>query len=462
MLRQGRMALVAAAIVVAVVAYPAAAQDAPVVLMALPDAGQQRDFGVWLQDALGDEPLQVEWPQLSGRDASEQAPACVVTWSQLERPAGETKQLRAHIRSGGGMVYVVGEDREHRQRARAFWGPLDVNIEDAGGPTSAAEWVPHPLTHGREPIGAVNSGCYVDGEGVSPLIRAGNGHIAAAFDWGPLGRAVIVDAAALFGQLDQASPRPAMRDFIVRSVLWAADAGDAAGGPEIGHPAPPTSGGAIGAGPVDAPQYTRAVVELPTDRERWPQVREVVLAELQRAGLEISEPRVGEGEALITTDRLERAGLLVLGSSREEVQWNEPLAVGWFFSRGGRILAIPHAGEGTMTRMIGFNQLLTQLRIAASLARPGGDVGLVPHPITSGMMLEEQPRVRGGAQVWAPLTDPLVTVRRRPAAAAWQLGEGRIVVIDGELLAPQGDDKRTLDSMRTLLRRSLDWLMGSR
>jgi hypothetical protein len=111
--------------------------------------------------------------------------------------------------------------------------------------------------------------------------------------------------------------------------------------------------------------------------------------------------------------------------------------------------------------MVGFNELLTQLRIAVSLERDNGRANLVLHPITRGIrMPEDGLRVRKGAVVWAPLTEPLVTVRNHPAAAAWQLGNGRIVVIDGQLLLSQRGEDEPYREMVTLLRHSLEWLMG--
>lgn len=114
-----------------------------------------------------------------------------------------------------------------------------------------------------------------------------------------------------------------------------------------------------------------------------------------------------------------------------------------------------------MGRMVGFNEMLTQLRIAVSLERDNGRAQLVEHPITEGIrMPEDGLGMRGGARVWAPLTEPLVTVRNQPAAVAWQRGEGRIVVIDGQLLLSQGGEDEPYPEMVTLLRNSIEWLEG--
>jgi hypothetical protein len=217
-------------------------------------------------------------------------------------------------------------------------------------------------------------------------------------------------------------------------------------------------------GPVGGLVSDTAVLDLPADeKDNWGEIRRVLLDGLQEAGLSVTEPRLREGEPLLDAGILERAGILVIGSGREseQIHWSEPLAVGWFFEHGGRILAIPRAAGGTMTRMVGFNELLTQLRVAASLERDNGQAQVVPHPITRGIITPENGlRVREGAQIWAPLTEPLVVVRNRPAAVAWQRDQGRIVVIDGELLRSQRGQQRPYPQMTELLRNSLDWLRG--
>lgn len=432
----------------------------------VPIAGQQSSFGDWFTDALRGERVRVRRASLDDLGGAESGAACVVTWSEPNRPGGDTKRLRAFVRAGGGIVYVIGEGNRHVNRARAFFGPLDVNVRALDGGAGAAQWAPHPLTEGLSDLGAVTAGSSISGAGASPLIRTGGRPIAVAFDWGPLGRAVIIDHSVLFDQLYEATPRPAAREFLVRAALWAArvgkDADEFAEGPKFddrpGGEEPPARP------PVEGLAWDRALVDLPADSKgTWPALRAVILAELERAGLQTEEPRSREGEPVIDSGALERAGLLVIGSGREgdEVHWSEPLAVGWFFSRGGRILAIPHAASGSMKRMVGFNALLTQLRIAVSLERDNGRAELVLHPITRGIrMPDEGLPVRQGARVWAPLTDPLVTVRRSPAAVAWQLGEGRIVIIDGELLRAQRRQNRPYPEMVELLRNSIRWLQG--
>jgi hypothetical protein len=43
---------------------------------------------------------------------------------------------------------------------------------------------------------------------------------------------------------------------------------------------------------------------------------------------------------------------------------------------------------------------------------------------------------------------------------AWQRGEGRIVVIDGQLLLSQGREDEAYPEMVRLLRNSIEWLKG--
>ncbi len=460
----GRAMVLAVTALVTVGAW--AQPDEPLIAIDIPSVEPQFSFGDWMEGALRDDPVRVRWPHLQAGGELPPDTACVVTWSDPERRGGEARRLREFVRDGGGIVYVIGEGRPHLRHAREFLGPLEVDVREVDGGAGAAEWVAHPLTEGSPALGAVSAGYVVSGVGANPLIRAGGRQVAVAFDWGPLGRAVIIDHSVLFDQLHQSSPRPAVRDFLVRAVLWAARADedatalpDAPEDPEI-----PSIEELIGQNAVSEIEHSTAVIDLPDDRgANWPALRELLLEELERAGLEVDEPILREGRPLLDADELERAGLVVLGPSREdeEVHWSEPLALGWYFNRGGRILAIPHADGGTIRRMIGFNKLLTQLRIAASLEREAGQARVVPHvPTEDAGAPPDGRRVRGGAHVWAPLTDPLVEVRGRPAAVAWQLGEGRIVVIDGQLLLAQGGQDEPFPEMVAILRNAVQWLTG--
>lgn len=458
-----RTTLVLCAVAVAVGAW---AQDGgPLIAIDLPGEGAQYEFGGWLEDALRDEGVRVTRPQRAA-EAFADEPACVVTWSEPRRGSGETRRLRRHVRSGGGLVYVVGEGERHLRRARTFLGPLDIDVRPLDGGAGAADWGPHPLTEGSPDLGAVNAGTAISGAGGSPLIRTGGRQIAVAFDWGPLGRAVILDQSVLFDQLHEASPRPAVRDFLVRAALWTARADEDTAAAEEPRERPhvPSIEELIGEQAAAPVTHRTAILDLPDgDRDNWNQIRRLLRAELERAEIDLRDPRRSEGEALLSSGTLEGTGLIVLGSGREsdEIHWSEPMALGWFFERGGRILAIPHAAGGSMGRMVGFNEMLTQLRIAVSLGRDNGRAHLAPHPITRRIrMPEDGLGMREGAQVWAPLTEPLVTVRNRPAAASWQSGEGRIVIIDGQLLLSQRGEDEPYDEMVTLLRNSIQWLMG--
>jgi len=113
--------------------------------------------------------------------------------------------------------------------------------------------------------------------------------------------------------------------------------------------------------------------------------------------------------------------------------------------------------------MIGFNQLMTSLQIAASLNRHSGFAVFMEHPITAGLVPPpDDLRIRRGMQIWAPLTDTLVEIYDRPAAAAWQSGTGRAVILDGELLRVQEGQRqdRPLRVFIDLLRHSIEWLLG--
>lgn len=458
--------LIGAAILILCAWATAPAQDERLVAVELPVMGPGYQLGDWLQGELADEGMHVRWPDLDEEGALAEAPDCVVTWSEPGRPGSEVRQLRGLLRQGRGIIYVIGSGERHLRGARSFWGPTDVTIEDPDGGAGSAQWVDHPLTEGMEDMGAVTPGSAVSGVGGSPLVRAGGRTIAIAFDWGPLGRAVILDSSIIFDPLHTDTPRPAVREFLLRAVRWSSEA-TAAAPPEAQpadeeRPTAPIWGELPEPEDVGGPEYMRAVVDLPTEADGWPRLRETILEELERARLEVEELRAREGEPLIAPDDLERAGMLVVGSGREEVHYTEPLTVARFFDTGGRLLLVGHARGRRQKRMIGFNQLLSQLCIAASLGRPHGDAELQEHPITRGLELPERPLVRGGMQIWTPLAEPLVTVRGRPAAGAWQRGDGRIVLIDGELLlpAPRRDDP--YPAFPKLLRQAVDWLLGER
>ncbi len=464
-LRRARWAVVAA-LVTAVAAGAQAQGEDPLIVIDLQTTGPQSHLGDWVQGALRDEQVRVRWPLLEEGGRFEGEPACVLTWSDPDRSPAGTKRLRQHLRDGGGLIYVVGEGNPNIRTSRDFLGPVDVDVRGLDAGAGAAEWVAHPLTEGSPDLGAVNAGSAISGTGANPLIRSGGREIAAAFDWGPMGRAVILDHSVLFDQLNETRPRPAVRDFLVRSMLWAARAGEETADtpPPVERPEIPSIEDLIGQQAAPPIAHRNAVVDLPDDnKNNWAAIRTLLLAELDRADLEINAPKPREDEALFDSDTLERAGLAVIGTWREadDVDWSEPLALGWFFNRGGRILAIPHAAGGTMGRMVGFNEMLTQLRIAVSLERGNGRAQFVEHPITEGIRTPEDGLgMRGGARVWAPLTEPLVTVRNQPAAVAWQRGEGRIVVIDGQLLLSQGGEDEPYPEMVTLLRNSIEWLEG--
>jgi len=439
--------------------------DGPLVLLDLPTMGPQHSLGTWLEGELAAEELVVRRPDLDEEGPLADTPACVVTWSDPGRGGLEIKELRGHVRRGRGLVYIVGTGEQHVRRARSLWGRLDVNIEEADGDSGYASWVEHPLTEGAEAIGAVTPGATITGVGGNPLAQVNGRPIAIAFDWGPLGRAVIIDQSLLFDPLHQDSPRPAVGDVLVRAVRWAARVGETVAPPEPpeGRPGTPIWGDLPEPEPVGPPARMRALLDVPNDRDDWPHLRELLVRELERADLEIDEPRAGEGEPVITAERLERTGLLVVGSGREDVHYTEPLAVGRFFDGGGRVLFVGHAVAKSQKRMIGFNQLMTSLQIAASLNRHSGFAVFMEHPITAGLVPPpDDLRIRRGMQIWAPLTDTLVEIYDRPAAAAWQSGTGRAVILDGELLRVQEGQRqdRPLRVFIDLLRHSIEWLLG--
>ncbi len=435
------------------------AEDRALVRLDLPDTGPAYQFGGWLQSALAPA-ARTRWPDVDERGALEEQPDCIVSWSRSQRPDTGVKLLQDHVRAGGGAVFVVGAGDEHVRYARAVWGPLDVNIQAQDRSASDARWVSHPLTEGGEAIGAVETGSRLSGDGGSPLIRAGGATVAIAFDWGPLGRAVLIDEGVIFDQLHEASPRPALRDFIVRAAEWAAQIEEREPTVEPERASPPSIEELIGAPAVDAPVSDRTIVILPETEDHWAEIHPIVMRELERRDLNLRVPRVHEGDPVFTSERLDRAGLLVLGPQREKAEWTEPHVIRRFFQQGGRILCIPHARGGTQERMVGLNELLRPLRITANLSRPRGTLKIEEHAITERLSFPDDLRIDHGAQIWAPLASPLVTVNGRMVAAAYQEGEGRIVIIDGEFLRLTEDRDRPDRDVLALLRRSLRWLLG--
>lgn len=464
-----RLLMLACAVLLAFAAPCTARAEEPVVALELPTEGPQFSFGSWLQQALAGESVIVRWPDADRVGPPGEVPACIVTWSNPKRSGRETRRLRAQVREGRGLVYVIGAGNAHINRARRFWGALDVVIEKANGGSGYAEWAIHPLTEGAGNIGSVTPGATILGVGGSPLATVGGQPVAIAFDWGPLGRAVIIDQALIFDQLHQESPRPAVRDVLVAAVKWAAEPAPDEGqyeAPKISRFRNKEPGMSIWSeltepGPVSLPAAMTALLDVPEEGDGWPEIRPLLVRELERAGLEIEgAPPVAEGEPVLTPDLLEQTGVLVVGSGRESVHYTEPVEVERFFDEGGRILFVGHARPRSQRCIIGFNQLLSAFPITTTLNRFGGRAELVPHPITEGLPAPDNRKIRPGLRIWSPLADVLVVVGDQPAAAAWQSGEGRIVVIDGELLRAQGDDEQAMESFRLLLRRSIEWLLG--
>jgi hypothetical protein len=444
----------------ALLAGLAIAQQDAVVEIDLPADGPQHSFGSWLVGELADDRLTTRWPEVERQGRPDSPPATIVAWTRPNRAGGDAKRLRAQVRDGRGMVFVIGPGEQHIREARTIWGPLDVNIQRQQGGTSDARWVAHPLTEGGRSIGAVEAGTSISGDGGSPLIRAGGQTVAMAFDWGPLGRAVILDSSVIFDELHEASPRPALRDFLTRSIEWTAglDSVESPGLPTPGDR--PAVRDVPGTPPVEAPVSDRVLIAMPDSGDNWAEITRMVIPELERRNLNLRSARATGDEPFFTDDRLDRTGLLVLGSDRTEVHWTEPMAIARYLEQGGRILCVPHVDRRNQPRMIALNQLLSQLRITVSLGRRGGQIVLGDHQITERVTMPDDLRADGGTQVWAPLTTPLVRVDNRPAAVAWQHGDGRIVIIDGELLRLQEGRGQPHRDIRTLLRRSLDWLMG--
>lgn len=456
MVRSKRVFLTALTLLTLVLCPLARAQDEPVVTLELPDEGPGEALGNWLYAEL--DGFRVRWNVLDvGGEQLE--PVVAVTRSEPGRAGREVRAMRDLLREGGGIIYVVGPGDRNLRAARDFWGPTDVNLESADGGASSARWVEHPLTDALERIGAVTPEVNISGVGGSPLVRAGADTVAVAFDWGPLGRAVIIDEALLFDQLSTLSPRPSVRGLLVRAVNWASGREETT--PAVQAPAAAPVGADDGERrDVAAPEHMVAALDLPTEGDEWPALRGALLEALKKAGLEIDELRAEEGEPVITPAGLQRAGLLVVGSGREEVHYTEPIAVARFLDSGGRMLFVSHARGPRQKRMIGFNQLLSQLRIAVALGRKGGQPELVPHPITGGLQATGEERVLDGAQIWTPAVDPMVRVRNRPVAATYQRGEGRLVIIDGELLLRHPRAERPWPVFREMLDRSIEWLLG--
>lgn len=434
-------------------------EDAPLILLELRPEGPAGDFGLWLTEQLQDQDLTVRWPERDLAGQVERLPSCVVTWSDAERSGDRQRYLRNLLGQGVGMVYVVGTGRGQLRNARSFWANLDIDIEQAGGESGFAIWGRHPITVGLPSIGATDPETYISGPGGTPLIRFGGQTLAAAFDWGPDGRAVIMDQAILGSQLASAAPRPALRQFLVRSVLWAAqlwpqEPGPAAAATVTQPPEPGPAGEPVGPMLGD-----RAAVDIAADDGGWREIRELVESALERRGIGV---RSLHGSERLTPENLAYRGIVVVGATREDFTWAEALALRRYFEQGGRLLLLALDEPRPHPRIIAFNRLLADLELAVSLGRQKGKAEFAAHEITRGLYRGEQGGgkelpVGPGAQVWAWQTEPLVIAGGGVAAAALQTENSRLVIMDAGLLLPYRDSDP--GPFITLLNNAIQWLV---
>jgi len=464
MSRTWRLMLVPLLVALALGLAPGAlalADDGPLVVLDLATEGPAFDFGLWLIDRLGSEDLTVRWPDHDEAGELQGNPTCVVTWSNPARGGDWERRMREHLRRGGGMLYVVGEGTRNLRAARDFWSFMDVDIEAAGGESGYARWGVHPLTQGLPNIGAADPGAYISGTGASPLIRFGGQALAVAFDWGDLGRAVIIDGAILTSQLSASQPRPALRELLPRCVLWTA------GGPlsvAVQPPAEETTPPVFtpGTGGVGALGADRVLVDIAGGDAGWSQVSDLVGQALASERLTAERP---PGEASGLTDAsLSGVGMAVIGAARDDFSWSEALALRRFFGSGGRLLLLVRDEPKPHPRMVAFNRLLGELGLAATLGRRAGKAELHPHPVTQRLggpaaLQALTPLAGPGAAIWDWRADPLVTVAGSVAAAALQTDDSRLVIMDAGLLLPARNNEP--DTFIQLLDSSVQWLAGS-
>ena len=455
-------ALALATAVSAVLCVPATAQDGePLVLLDLATLGPPYHFGTWLQDALTGEPFDLRWPDLDEAGDLEDVPASVVTWSDPTRSGEEARRLRGQLRHGGGMLYVVGSARGHLSATRAFWAPLRVNAQPATGASGFAEWAPHEVTGDLPRLGATTANCFLSGPNGQPLITVTGQAVAMAFDWGVNGRAIVLDQALLGDPLSTERPPASMREFLKRSVTWTIKPAEDSGPVEPGPvPRPEPHFDVPEPEPVGPPPSKVALVDMSAADDNWPVIRAQVVEALQAGGLEVEVASApGEDEPVFTSASLEGIGVLAIGSCRD-FQPAESIAVARFFATGGRLLLVPHVKDQVRNRfrMIYFNEILAELELAASLARPHGQAEFAAHPITEG--LRPVPAAPGGIQIWSYLADTLVEVFGLPAAVALQSDTSRLVLMDGGLLLPVRGEQAPAREFLTVLQRSVTWLVG--
>jgi hypothetical protein len=432
----------------------AAQGEEPLVLLNLATFGPPHSLGTWLQDALADEPFELRWPDPDEVSESEEAPACVVTWSDPGRSGEEARQMRGHLRGGAGILYVVGMTEAHLAAARSFWAPLHVNVQPAGGISGFPAWADDPLTEGLPAPGATTASCILSGRTGKALMTVAGQAVAMGFDWGERGRAVLVDQALLGDQLSTQRPPAAVRDFIVRSVRWTAQVQGAVAEP---HPEPEPPPELLEPEPIEPPSSKRALLDMGATEDNWPDLEVQVVEALEDADLRLVKLR-GE-EPLLTSESLEDIGLLAVGSCRD-FQPSEAIAVSRFYATGGRLLLVVHTGPELPTRLrtIYFNEILQDLELAVALARPQGEAEFSSHPITRGV--GGRVPAPGGVQIWTYLADTLVEIAGRRAAVAQQSEASRAVLIDGGLLLPRPGEERPAGQFVTMLRRSVKWLIG--
>lgn len=440
---------IALALVLSAVAWGEEAGKA--VQVDLPTVGRLGTIAPVLQRALGDTSLAVE-REVSWADL----PAAVVLYSG--NPLSEQQQaaLVEYIAGGGGVVYVFGTTSRHAEPASAFAGAFGVELDIGRGPRREVELGRHPALAGVSSLPTATYDARMSGPDLTPLARQGPDVIAGVAEV-EQGRLALLPLTLVTGARDE-PPAPEQTRLLANVCLWAAGLDDEL--PEVMAERPDTVRGPDGLERTmravllrfrEAPESDfgdAALVDILAADDNWDAIADRLEELLGPTGLPVRH-LAGEHDVAPLARALESGpALAVIGSTRR-LEDAEIVAVANYVRLGGRVMVVAHAGGGYPVRLIDINALLREFNVAVAMGRSSGSTMLEDHPIAEG--LAEPPAMPAGLAIWSTTADPVASVGRRPYMATVEVGEGRVVALDGRMLLA--------DAHAPLFEAALGWLL---
>jgi hypothetical protein len=195
--------------------------------------------------------------------------------------------------------------------------------------------------------------------------------------------------------------------------------------------------------------------------ENWPDLRGFIDATCQTCSLPVKTLTYNKDTSTLVEALRERPALLIVGSCRD-FSADEAAMVAQYVSEGGLLLVLPQGTAKAIPRAAALNKLMSELGIAVTYGRPGGQAHIHPHPATVG--LTEPLKVTGGCSAWAYGLWPVVSLDQHDIVSYYQFGQGFAMVFDGNLLrTPAGAKTPAQDTslpFKGLFRNCVRWLVG--